>query len=89
MAYTTTLRHLDGSTVIDIPDVFLRKLHCTSGDEVELRANRNFIEIRPKKKKLSLAERLSMYEKALAYRTQEDVSQDRIWDRMPATGREI
>lgn len=89
MANTATLRKLGGSTVIAIPPAFLESLHCAIGDEVELRLRQDIVEVRPIRKKLSLIERLAMYEDALQYRTQDEVVEDRKWDKAPAVGREL
>ena len=89
MAITATLRKLGGSTVIAIPPAFLESLHCAVGDEVELRLKRGTVEIRPKKKKLSLDERLAMYKEALAHRMQAEIAEDKAWDSMSAEGREL
>ncbi len=89
MANTATLRKLGGSTVIAIPPAFLESLRCAAGDEVELRLKQNMVEMRPRKKKLSLSERLTMFQNALAYRTQEEAAEDKRWDSAPAVGREL
>ena len=88
MIHTSTLRKLGDSTVIDIPQTFLESLHCTFGDEMELRLKGNRLEIRPKKQRLSLDDRLAMYRAALVHRTQEEATEDSAWDAAPAVGRE-
>lgn len=88
MIHTSTLRKLGDSTVIDIPPTFLESLHCTVGDEMELRLKGNRLEIRPKKQRLSLDDRLAMYRAALVHRTQEEATEDSAWDAAPAVGRE-
>ena len=76
MIHTATLRKLGESTVLAIPPVFLKRLHCRAGDEVELRLMGDRMEIRPKKQRLSLDDRLAMYRAALVHRTQEEASED-------------
>lgn len=85
---TATLRKLGGSTVVAIPPTFLKSLRCAVGDEVELRLRHDAVEMRPKRKKLSLNERLEMYKSSLAYRTQNEIAEDRTWDEAPAMGHE-
>lgn len=88
MPNTATLRKLGGSAVIAIPPAFLESLKCSIGDEVELSLKAGVVEVRPKRRKLSLAQRMAMYKDALAYRTPEEVNEDRQWDRAPSVGRE-
>ena len=59
---TATLRKLGGSTVITIPPVFLAALNCHVGDQLELSLNEESIELRVKRKRLSLKERLDLCE---------------------------
>ena len=88
MFNTVTLRKLGGSTVVAIPPDFLDSLKCSIGDEMELRLKVGVIEVRPKRKRLSLSQRLAMYKEVVAFRTEEEAAQDRQWDRSPALRRE-
>ena len=89
MRTTATLRKLGGSVVIAIPPAFLDNLNCVIGDRVDLALNNGFLEIRPQKKKLTLAERLKMYETAVSSRTEAERQADLEWDRAPSQGREL
>lgn len=55
---------------------------------MELRLKVGVIEVRPKRKRLSLSQRLAMYKEVVAFRTEEEAAQDRQWDRSPALRRE-
>lgn len=89
MIHTTTLRKLGESTVLAIPPVFLKRLHCRAGDEMELCLMGDRMEIRPKRTKLSLEDRLAKYRKALSLRTPEENAADQAWNAAPAVGREV
>lgn len=88
MVHTATLRKLGGSAFLAIPPAFLESMQCAVGDEFELRLEKDVIEIRPKRSKLSLDQRLAMYKKALQHRMESEINEDKQWDAMPASGRE-
>lgn len=86
---TVILRKLGGSTVIALPPTFLHALNCRVGDSVELNLKEDKVELRVKRKKLSLKERLAMYEKALPLRTKEEEVEDQSWMNLKTVGREL
>lgn len=86
---TATLRKLGGSTVIAIPPVFLDALNCNVGDQLELSLNEDSVELRVKRKRLSLKERLDMYKKALPLKTEEEKAEEADWQNIRPVGREI
>ena len=86
---TATLRKLGGSTVLALPKNFLEALNCSIGDQVELSLHDNEVVLRAKRKKLSLKERLAMYEKALPLKTEEDKAFEAEWQGLSSVGREL
>ena len=89
MRTTATLRKLGGSVVIAIPPAFLDNLNCVVGDRVDLALNNGLLEVRPQKKRLTLAERLKMFEAAVSARTEAERQADREWDGAPSQGSEL
>lgn len=51
--------------------------------------NADKVELRAKRKRLSLKERLSMYEAALPLRTEQEIAEDKDWLRSKRIGREL
>lgn len=86
---TVTLRKLGDSTVITIPPVFLAALNCHVGDQLELSLNEDSVELRVKRKKISLKERLDLYKKALPLKTEEEKAEEADWQNIRLVGREI
>ncbi len=86
---TATLRKLGGSTVIAIPPVFLDALNCKVGDQLEMSLNEDRVELRVKRKKLSLKERLDMYKAALPLKTEEEKAEEAVWQNIRPVGREL
>lgn len=86
---TATLRKLGGSTVIAIPPVFLDALNCNVGDQLELSLNEDRVELRVKRKRLSLKERLDMYKNAIPLKTEEEKVEEADWQNIRSVGREI
>ena len=89
MRTNATLRKFGGSVVIAIPPAFLDNLNCVVGDRVDLSLNNGLLEVRPQKKRLTLAERLKMFEAAASARTEDERQDDREWDGAPSQGREL
>ena len=85
-----TLRKLGGSTVVAIPPAMLSLLGCAAGDSVNFSFVEGKIGIEAvKPMKLSLKERLAMYEKALPLKTEAEKADDDLWMSVPAVGKEI
>ena len=86
---TATLRKLGGSTVVAIPPSLLDLLKCHHGDDVGIKFADGKIEITAlKRKKVSLDERLKLYEKALPLRTLADLEEDKKWLSSKPIGKE-
>lgn len=87
---TATLRRLGGSTVVAIPPAMLDLLKCRAGDSVDFSFSDDRIEIRATKKvKMSLKDRLTMYQQAKKLRTDEEKRDDDLWLNSPSVGREL
>lgn len=86
---TATLRKLGGSAVIAIPPVFLDALNCNVGDQLELSLNEDRVELRVKRKRHSLKERLDMYKKVLPLKTKEEKAEEADWQNIRPVGQEI
>lgn len=87
---TATLRRLGGSTVVAIPPAMLDLLKCRAGDSVDFSFSDDRIEIRATKKvKMSLKDRLTMYQQAKKLRTDEEKREDDLWLNSPSVGREL
>lgn len=87
---TATLRRLGGSTVVAIPPAMLDLLKCRAGDSVDFSFSDDCIEIRPTKKvKMSLKDRLAMYQQAEKLKTAEEKIEDHLWLNSPSVGKEL
>lgn len=87
---TATLRKLGGSTVVALPPSLLDLLNCRQGDAVEIKFVAGKIEITSlKRKKMSLQERLKLYEQALPLRTTQDLQEDEEWLNAKPVGKEV
>ena len=87
---TATLRRLGGSTVVAIPPAVLDLLKRRAGDSVDFSFSDDRIEIRATKKvKMSLKDRLTMYQQAKKLRTDEEKREDDLWLNSPSVGREL
>lgn len=87
---TATLRRLGGSTVVAIPPAMLDLLKCRAGDSVDFSFSDDRIEIRlAKKVKMSLKDRLAMYQQAKELKTDEEKRDDDLWLNSPSVGKEL
>ena len=73
-----------------IPPAMLDLLKCRAGDSVDFSFSDDRIEIRATKKvKMSLKDRLTMYQQAKKLRTDEEKREDDLWLNSPSVGREL